>query len=275
LLLGNKKSLRSLEAMRRFEEAGMAMNCQIVVCPGLNDGEHLDRTMSDLMDMHPAVKSVSIVPVGLTRYRDGLYELKPFNQELARKAVRQAEHFGARCLKKLGTRLFYPADELYLKAGWDIPDEDFYEGYPQLENGVGMLRLLVAQAEGALRLQHTAAKTPFSIATGTAAANCLQKVLDLAAEKCANINGTLYSIRNEFFGGQVDVAGLLTGGDLIRQLKGRDLGARLLITKNMLRHGENVFLDDVTLKELSAELGADVRVVGQDGADLIRAIFGD
>ncbi len=275
LLLGNKKSARGLESLRRFKEAGMTMNCQIVCCPGLNDGEHLDRSMSDLAGMYPAVKSVSVVPVGLTKYRDGLYDLRPFDSELARKTVRQAVRFGNKCLKKLGTRLIYPADELFLKAGMEIPDDSFYEGYPQLENGVGMLRLLMTQTEKALRLQHKALKTPFSIATGAAAAKCLQKVLHSAAEKCANISGTIYTIQNDFFGSSVDVAGLLTGGDLIRQLKGRDLGARLLITKNMLRHGENVFLDDVTLQEVTAELGVDIRVVGQDGADLIRAIFGN
>ncbi|NMA24222.1 MAG: DUF512 domain-containing protein [Clostridiales bacterium] len=275
LLLGNKKSAGALEVMRRFKCAGIAMNCQIVVCPGLNDGAHLERTMSDLMDMHPAVLSVSVVPVGLTKYREGLYELKPFDRELAQKTIRQVERFGLRCLKKLGTRLFYPADELYLKAGLGIPPDGFYEGYPQLENGVGMLRLLMVQAEKALRVQTTAPKTPFTIATGAAAVNCLQKVLDSAAEICANIDGNVVTIQNEFFGGQVDVAGLVTGGDLIRQLKGRDLGERILITKTMLRHGENVFLDDVTLREVSAELSVGIRVVGQDGADLVRAIFGN
>jgi putative radical SAM enzyme (TIGR03279 family) len=275
LLLGNKKSVRGLEAMRRFKEAGMTMNCQIVCCPGLNDGEHLDRSMSDLADMYPAVKSVSVVPVGLTKYRDGLYNLKPFDMELARNTIRQVDLFGKMCLRKLGTRLIYPSDELYLKAGMDIPADCFYEGYPQLENGVGMLRLLLTLSDKALGVRLTAQKTPFSIATGAAAANCLQKVLNSAAEKCANIYGTIYTIQNDFFGPSVDVAGLLTGGDLIRQLKGRDLGARLLITKNMLRHGENVFLDDVTLQEVSAKLDVDIRVVGQDGADLIRAIFGD
>ncbi len=275
LLLGNRKSARGLEALRRFKDAGMTMNCQIVVCPGLNDGEHMERTMRDLADMYPAVRSVSVVPVGLTKYREGLYALKPFDQALAAETVRQVEQMGDKCLGKVGSRLFYPADELYLKAGRDIPEDGFYEDYPQLENGVGMLRLLMTQTEKALRTQQTPPKMPFTIATGAAAANCLQKVLDSAAEICANISGTVATVNNEFFGGQVDVAGLLTGGDLIRQLKGRDLGGRLLITKNMLRHGENVFLDDVTLQEVSDELGVDIRVVGQDGADLVRAIFGD
>lgn len=275
LLLGNKKSARSLAALQRFKEAGIAMNCQIVCCPGLNDGEHLKRSMNDLADLHPAIKSVSIVPVGLTKFREGLFELRPFDREQAKITVRQVEKFGDTCMKKFGSRLFYPADELYLKAGIDIPSESFYEEYPQLENGVGMLRLLTTQADKALRIQHTAPKTPFSIATGEAAAKCLQKILDSASEKCANINGTVHAIRNDFFGGQVDVAGLLTGGDLIRQLKGKNLGERLLLTKSMLRHGESVFLDDVTLEEVSLELGVEIRIVGQDGADLIRAMVGD
>ncbi len=275
LLLGNKKSVRGLAALQRFKEAGLTMNCQIVCCPGLNDGAHLDRSMKDLAAMYPAVRSVSIVPVGLTRYREGLYELKPFNSDLALRTLWQAETFGDKCMKKLGTRMFYPADELYLKAGLDIPADGFYEDYPQLENGVGMLRLLMTQADNELGARHSAASAPFSIATGEAAAKCLQKVLDSAAEKCANINGTIFTIKNNFFGELIDVAGLITGGDLIGQLRGKNLGARLLITKNMLRHGENVFLDDVTLEDVASALGVEIRVVSQDGADLIRAICGD
>jgi putative radical SAM enzyme (TIGR03279 family) len=250
LLLGNKKSDRALRALERFYDAGMAMNCQIVVCPGLNDGRHLDRTMSDLAAMFPAVRSVSVVPVGLTRFRDGLYPLRPFDRELAVKTVRQVERFGEKCRKKHGSRLFYPADELYLKAGLELPPDGFYEGYPQLENGVGMLRLLTVQAGEALENHHAPDGAPFTIATGIAAANCLQKILNSAREKCANINGNIISVKNTFFGETIDVAGLLTGGDLIAQLKGKDLGRRLLLTKNMLRHGENVFLDDVTLEDV-------------------------
>jgi putative radical SAM enzyme (TIGR03279 family) len=275
LLLGNEKSFRALKALNNFRAAGMAMNCQIVVCPGLNDGAQLERTMNDLAAMAPAVKSVSIVPVGLTRFRKGLCELRPFDGELARETVRQVEKYGEKCMRKLGTRLFYPADELYLKAGLDIPADRFYEGYPQLENGVGMLRLLMTQAEDALPMYQKSDGKAFSVATGEAAAHCLQKILDSAREICANINGTVYAVRNNFFGDMIDVAGLITGGDLMSQLKGKALGRRLLITKNMLRHGETVFLDNVTLDDVASALGVAVRVVGQDGEDLIRAIFGN
>ena len=264
----------ALDALYRFAKAGITLNCQIVCCPGLNDGAELEYTMEDLKALYPAVMSVSVVPVGLTKHREGLYPLKPFDKEFALKTVRQVEWFGDKCRLKLGSRLFYPADELYLKAGLSIPPDAFYEDYPQLENGVGMLRLLVTEAEAALAESEKALLKPFSIATGTAAAQCLQKILNSVKEKYANIQGKLFSVRNEFFGETVDVAGLLTGGDLVRQLKGEPLGERLLITKNMLRHGENVFLDDMTLDEFSRELGIPVRVVGPDGADLLQAILG-
>ncbi len=196
--------------------------------------------MTDLRKLHPAVQSVSVVPVGLTKHREGLYPLRPFDRESALAAVRQVERTGDRCRAKLGTRLFYPADELYLKAGLEVPADAFYESYPQLENGVGMLRLLTVQADAALRASRDARTLPFSIATGAAARECLQKILNSVTEKYANIKGQLFAVRNDFFGETVDVAGLLTGGDLIRQLRGRPLGERLLLTKNMLRHGGDV-----------------------------------
>lgn len=274
LLLGNKKSARGLEALHRFKDAGMMMNCQIVCCPGLNDGEHLDKTMNDLMSMYPAVQSTSVVPVGLTKFREGLYPLQPFDKGQARKTVAQIEMIGERCLQDFGSRLFYPADELYLKAGLLIPEDEFYEDYPQLENGVGMVRLLITQAEAALGNTIEPLETSFTIATGDAAAPCLQKVLNMVHEKYANINGTVLTIKNDFFGDLIDVAGLLTGGDIIRQLRGKTLGKRLLLTRNMLRHGENVFLDNVTLHEVSQALGVDIRIVASNGNDLVRAICG-
>lgn len=274
LLLGNKNSGRALDALARFHQAGMMMNCQIVVCPGLNDGVHLDKTMSDLAAMQPFVKSVSVVPVGLTKYREGLSRLQPFDQDLASRTVTQVERFGELCLKAHRTRLVFPADELYLKAGMDIPEEGFYEEYPQLENGVGMLRLLMTQTQAALLKSHTPSPVPFSIATGEAAAECIQNILDAVKEKYPQINGKIYTVKNEFFGSMIDVAGLITGGDLIKQLKNVDLGQRLLLTKNMLRHGETVFLDNVMLEDVSRALNVEVCPVGQDGEDLIRAILG-
>lgn len=274
ILLRTKKSNQVLAAIERLSSAGIAMNAQIVCCPGLNDKKQLERTMCDLAAMAPAVQSVSIVPVGLTRFRAGLYPLEPFDQPAAYQTIRQVEQFGEECLEKFGTRLFFSADELYLKAGVDIPTDEFYESYPQLENGVGMLRLLMEQSRQALEKHQELREIPFSIATGAAAADCLQKILLSAQKNCANIKGNVCIVRNTYFGETIDVAGLVTGGDLIEQLRGKHLGKRLLITKNMLRHGQAVFLDDVTLEDASRILGLEIRVIEQDGADLISAMYG-
>jgi putative radical SAM enzyme (TIGR03279 family) len=276
LMLGNPRGGSSLDIMRRFAEAGITMNCQIVCCPGINDGAELDRSMRDLTDMYPSVNSVSIVPVGLTKHRERLYKLTPFDRELALKTVRQVEEFTEGCLEKYGTRIFFCGDELYLKAGLELPDSDFYEDYPQLENGVGMMRLLITEFESALdacsELPHD--PPPFSIATGVSAAPFMEMLYNKAKEKFPVLDGRVYPIVNDFFGHTIDVAGLVTGGDLIRQLRGKPLGETLLIPQNMLRHGEGVFLDDVTLEDAERELGIKVRPTEQDGGKLFEAMIG-
>lgn len=273
-LLGQKTPGAGLEALRRFTDAKLMLNCQIVVCPGLNDGTHLARTMADLAGMAPAVRSVSVVPVGLTKHRKGLPGLEPFDREHAFLTVRQIERFGARCMKTLGTRLVYPADELFLKAGLPIPPDAFYEEYPQLENGVGLLRLLRTEFDAALSKLALAESAPFSIATGLGVEKWIRDMLRDARMKFPGIRGTVYGVRNDFFGPSVDVAGLLTGRDLLSQLGGKELGGRLLLARNMFRHGEDVLLDGLSLDGLSEELGVPIRVVEQDGGDLARAVCG-
>jgi len=274
-LLGNGHAGPCLKIMRAFADAGIVMHCQIVCCPGLNDGAALTRSMSDLAALFPQAASVSVVPVGLTRHRTGLYPLTPFDRAGAEKAVRQVEAFAAECFKKYGSKIFFCSDELYLKAQRPLPEDAYYEGYPQLENGVGMLRLFITEAEAALAalpaFDHV---IPFSVATGVSAAPFLEKIIETAAEKCDTMIGNIYAIANHFFGETIDVAGLVTGGDLISQLRGRPLGKRLLIPQSMLRHGEGVFLDDVTLTQVSDALGVPVQVVAQDGGALIQTIFG-
>lgn len=275
LLLGNRRGGQGLEILEKFAAAGITMNCQIVACPGLNDGPQLRRSMEDLAALYPAVNSVSIVPVGLTKYREGLYPLRPYNLEEARAAVTLVEEFGKACLDKLGTTLFWCSDEFYLKAGLELPGDEYYEDYTQLENGVGMLRLLEteckAAAYGADPVENL---SPFSIATGVAAAPFLRRIIDSAAETChTKLAYAVYPIINHFFGETIDVAGLVTGGDLISQLRGKDLGSRLLIPQNMLRHGETVFLDDVTLHQVEEALGVPVKPVNQDGFELFDAVF--
>ena len=270
-MLGNKDARQSLEYMRQFAEAGIVMNGQIVVCPGWNDGDQLRRTMSDIMDMGFA--GCSVVPVGLTKYRKGLAKLNPVDKETARDIIAIAEEYGQKCLEKFGTRLFFCADELFLKAELPLPEEDYYEGYRQLENGVGMLRSLESDFMAALDSEELPeSPTPFTIATGTAAAPHLTMLLERAQERFPGLKGQVIAVENDFFGHTIDVAGLLTGQDIAAQLKGRVEG-RVLIPLHMLRHGENVFLDDYTVERLSEELGVPVQVVGTDGGDLADAMF--
>ncbi len=272
-LLTNPKAAEGYAIMQRLAEAGIVMNCQIVLCPGLNDGAQLQRSMEDLRALYPQVESVSVVPVGLTKHREGLCPLTGFTKETALETLAQVNAFGDKCLEETGTRIFFCSDELYLKAELPIPGEDYYEIYPQLENGVGMLRLLMCEFEEALEDAGCDAPQPFTVATGVSAAPFIEKLSKLAAEKFPGLEGTVYAVENDHFGHSIDVAGLVTGGDLIRQLTGKKLAKRLLIPQNMLRHGEGVFLDDVTVEDVERALQVTVVQVPQDGAALLEAML--
>ena len=273
-MLRNPRAGETINTMRRFAESGITMNCQIVCCPGLNDGAQLQRTMHDLAALYPQVHSVSIVPVGLTKFREGLYPLTPFTPEHAAETLDLVNAFGDECVKKFGARVFFCADELYLKAGRALPPEEFYEEFTQLENGVGMLRLQQTEFQAALRLSDPPDGVPFSVAAGVSAAPFLEKLLCTAREKYATIQGHVYAIENDFFGRSINVSGLITGQDLIAQLRGKDLGERLLISSNMVRHDELDFLDDITLEQASAALGVPIYPVDADGFALCDAMFG-
>ena len=273
-LLGNPRAGKTLEIMRRFSDGGITMNCQIVCCPGLNDGAQLQRTMHDLAALYPQVHSVSIVPVGLTKFREGLYPLTPFTPEHAAETLDLVNAFGDECVEKFGARVFFCADEMYLKAGRELPPEEFYEEFTQLENGVGMLRLQQTEFRSALSLSDPPDGVPFSMAAGVSAAPFLEKLLCTAREKYATIQGHVYAIENDFFGRSINVSGLITGQDLIAQLRGKDLGERLLISNNMVRHDELDFLDDITLEQASAALGVPIYPVDADGFALCDAMFG-
>lgn len=274
-MLQNPRAGESIETMRRFARAGIVMNCQIVCCPGLNDGEELLRSMRELEEMYPGIHSVSIVPVGLTRFREGLYPLTPYTRELAAETIDMVTAFGDECLKRHGTRIFFCGDELYIKAERELPPDEFYEEHTQLENGVGMIRLLETEFRSALMLSDEPDGLPFSIATGVSAAPYFEKLLGMAKEKYGTIKGQVYAIENDFFGRSINVTGLITGQDLIRQLKGKDLGQRLLISQNMLRREEMDFLDDVPLEQASKELGVPIYPIEQDGFALWDAMAGE
>ncbi|MDD6188163.1 MAG: DUF512 domain-containing protein [Clostridiales bacterium] len=273
-MLRNKNAGECLNIMRRFADAGIKMNCQIVCCPGLNDGEELLRTMMTLTVLYPQVDSVSIVPVGITKYRGGLYPLKPVDRKKAAEIIDIVDNYGDEFAKNVGRRIFYCSDELYLRAGRPLPDTEYYDEYPQYENGVGLMRSLSDEFESALKLLDEDPVSYFSVATGEAAAPFIKGLIEKLGEKCTNAHGKVYPIKNNFLGDSVDVAGLVSGGDILAQLKGKELGRRLLIPAVMLRHGGDVFLDDVSLEQLSAELGVPVIPVPNDGGALLDAMLG-
>ena len=274
-MLHNRFAGEALKKIDRLYEAGTPMNGQVVMCKNLNDGDELDRTIRDLTKYIPCMESVSVVPVGLSKYRDGLYPLEPITAEDAAKTIDIIEKWQKKVYAEHGIHFIHASDEFYILAGRELPEEERYDGYIQLENGVGMIRLLTTEVHEALdELEGDEEKEELSIATGKLAAVYLAGFLEEIKKKFPNRKVHLYPIRNDFFGEMITVAGLITGQDLIGQMKGRELGERLLIPLNMLRHRENVFLDDVTLEEAEQALGVPVVPVEQDGGALADAIFG-
>lgn len=277
-MLRNPRAGECLAIMNRLAEHRISMNCQIVLCPGYNDGELLEKTLSDLIALFPAVPSVSIVPVGLSDHREGLCPLRPVDAEKAREIIDTANRFGEACLERYGTRVIYCADEFYLKAGLPVPESEYYEDFPQIENGVGLMASFEDEVrEAAAALPRGAAIAPFSVATGVAAESFMRRMVALLMESCDNIHKcahTVYAVENRFFGSQITVAGLVTGQDLLAQLSGKPLGERLFIPEVMLKYGERVFLDDMTVEELSAALGVPVLPVKVDGRSFAEAILG-
>ncbi len=272
-MMHNRFAGESLSLLRRFADAGIRLECQLVLCPGMNDQDELLRSMRDLAALGNAVESVAAVPVGLTKYRDGLEPLRLFTREEAAAVIDAVEGFGGRMLKERGNRVFYPADEFYIKAGRPIPDASFYGEMTQLENGVGMVALLIEEFRRAVAACRSApAGTPMTIATGTAAAPLMRMLIDEAGKKWDNLHVDVVEIRNEFFGETITVAGLITGGDLINQLRGRSSSV-LLIPDTMLRHEGDRFLDDVLPGDVERELGVELRAVPVDGAALLEELL--
>ena len=250
------------------------MNGQIVLCRGINDGAELEKSIQDLAGYLPYLKSVSVVPVGLSRFRNGLYPLEAFDRKEAGDVIDLIENWQRILYEKHGLHFVHASDEWYLLAGRELPEAQRYDGYLQLENGVGMLRLLEEQVREALADRAGDDRTvSLSFATGKLAYPVIIRYLERIREKFPNVRYKGYQIRNDFFGEQITVSGLLTGQDLARQLKGRDLGETLLLPCNLLRSGENVFLDDMTVEDLERELRIPVKIVGEEGADLVAAVL--
>lgn len=275
-MLHNRFAGEIFPKVQRLYEAGIEMNGQIVLCKGVNDGKELERSVKDLAEFLPHLKSVSVVPVGLSKFRDKLHPLEPFTKEDAREVIRIIEEGQKKCLEKFNTHFIHASDEWYILAGRDLPDPSSYDGYLQLENGVGMLRLLENEIKECLSKKKEDNRIrKISIATGKLASNFLNVYNQIIRTKYPNVEVTVYPITNEFFGEQITVSGLITGTDLKKQLKDKELGEQLLLPCNMLRRGEEVFLDDITVGELEEELNIPIMVVDSSGADYVEAVIGD
>ena len=273
-MLNNRFAGEALLKVDRLFAGEIHMNGQIVLCRGINDGEELERSIRDMAGYLPYLQSVSVVPVGLTKHREGLYPLEPFRQEDAREVLSVIHRWQDRLYEEHGTHFIHAGDEWYILAGEDFPKEERYDGYLQLENGVGMLRLLEDEFDEALREAEGDNKVrEVSAATGLLAGPYIQKMADRLMAKYPNTKIHVYPIRNDFFGELITVSGLITGKDLIAQLRGRQIGEKLLLPCNMFRSGEEVFLDDVTLADVEEALQVRAAIVKSSGRDFIEAVL--
>ena len=274
-MMKNKDAGKVLSVIKRFNDAGIKINCQLVLCPGYNDGEELKRTLSDLTELQNA-ECIAAVPVGLTKYRDGLANLVPFNHRTAAETIDIIDRYGEECIKKYGSRRIYASDEFYLLAKRQMPDADYYGEFLQLENGVGLWALLLKEATDAIAEEEykLEQKRKISVVTGVAAYPLITEIVDKCKQKWDNLECKVYKIKNNFFGEKITVAGLVTATDIKEQLKGENLGEELLIPAVMLRKEGDMFLDSITLSELSRDLGVKITPVDNDGYSLIDALLG-
>lgn len=272
-MMNNRFAGDALKHLKRFADAGITLNCQIVACPGINDGDELVRTLTDLEAL--GVETTAIVPVGLTRFREGLYPLVPYNKKTAAATLDIIEEFGNRCKAKCGRRTFFAGDEFYILAEREIPNPEFYEDFSAIEDGVGMIAYLTDDVKYALEefdkdesLRHTV-----TIACGEGVHPFMKNIMSLINEKFPNININTKAVKNNFFGGGINVSGLITGGDMIDQLKGAQLGDRLIIPSSMLRFENDLFLDDVSTEDVERELNIPLLAVNNNGEQLVKSII--
>ena len=268
-MLGNKRADRLLDQMKKLNDAGILMTCQIVLCPGINDGEVLDKTLSDLSGFSN-VYSTSIVPVGITKHRKGLYPLTPFDKEKSLKVIEQVSAWQEKFIKENGSVKVYLADEFYIMAEKEFPPYEHYEDFPQLENGVGMARLTIDDFSDALQEVQDTVYKKVSLVTGKIS----EKLIKGLVSRLDGIDAKVFAIENKFFGPLITVSGLVTGGDIINQLKGKELGDYLFIPVNMLRADTDVFLDDITVPDIEKELGVKVVVIN-DARELALKLKGE
>lgn len=273
-MLHNRFAGDALMKLQKLYDAGITMNGQIVLCKGVNDGKELDDSIRKMSAYAPVLQSVSVVPVGLTKFREGLYPMEQFQKEDALEVLEIIHSWQKKMMDQYGIHFIHASDEWYILAGKDLPLEESYDGYLQLENGVGMLRLLGEEVKEAVAGRAGDDRRIKAVsATGALAAPFIKKYMEMIHEKFPNVDVDVISIRNEFFGETITVSGLITGQDLIRQLSGRDLGEKLLLPCNMLKNEEDVFLDDISVEELSRKLNVEIVIVDEGGSDLVSAVL--
>ena len=274
-MMKNRFAGEKLKFIRQLAENGIKLNCQVVCCPGLNDGDELRRTLSDLGKLMPNITSMAVVPVGVTRFRDGLYPLTTFDKKTAGDTIDIIAEYQNEFLRRYGTRTVYPSDEFFLIAERDIPTTEFYEDYSQYENGVGMLRSLMDEFDNAIKIAEWDGKERHvTIATGYSPYPIICQLAKKAEKAFPHLKCDVVRIRNDFFGETITVTGLITAQDLIAQLKGKNLGDQLLISSAMLRRDSDIFLDDMTISDVENELGVNLRSSDSDGYELLDAIMG-
>ena len=273
-MLANKRGGEVLKYLPRLVEGGIAVNCQLVLCRGINDGEELRRTLGDLLELTPMVQSIAAVPCGVTDYRQNLFKQTPYDAETSAAVIDIMEEFGDECKRRHGKRIIYPSDEWYLKAGRPIPDPEFYEDYDQLENGVGMMSLFRQEFLAELDKPHRIYGTKkLDVVTGTMAAPLIIEMMEELHRQYPMIEVTVHPIQNKFFGGNVGVAGLVTATDIIAQCEGKLTSGTLGVPAVMLREEKDTFLDDVTITQLGERLGVKVEVLPVGGGDEARALL--
>ncbi|MBE6861009.1 MAG: DUF512 domain-containing protein [Ruminococcus sp.] len=273
-MMNNRFAGQKLDYLKQLTDNNIKLNCQIVLCPKLNDGDELIRTLTDLSNMMPNISSIAVVPVGLSKYRDGLYPLIPFNKNSASEAIDIIEKFQAKFLDEFGSRTVFPSDEFFLIAERELPDINYYEDFSQYENGVGMLRSIIDEFEKALEIAEFNGMRSVSIATGYSPFMHISQLASLASNKWEGLSCNVYKIKNNFFGETITVTGLITGQDLIAQLKDKELGDELLISSSMLRRDSDVFLDDLTVSDVEKALNVKIKATNNDGYELLDAILG-
>lgn len=271
-MLNNRFAGNIYERLNKLAEAGISMNCQVVSCPGINNGEELIRTVKDLYKLYPSIENVAVVPVGITRYREGLAKLELYNEKTAKDELDNVKSLQKQYIKEIGQPFVRLSDEFYVIAGRDVPEEDFYGGYEQLEDGIGMIRMFRDSIESSLASVDKTRKGSFTLITGTSAYNEISK----AAEKIMNINNKINlqvkKIINHHFGETITVAGLITGNDIIKQLSEGEINENIIIPVNMLKSGESIFLDDITIEDIEKQLERRVIVCDYTGENLISRI---